>query len=126
VRIPLDADLPAGRYAISDFFSGHFVLDARPGDEAAFADIPPHGAALIKVEPLSDKPVVLASDAHFAMRGEFEYLIVRDGCLCWKLKKGYDHPAHYRVWIPSCAGQAERVVSLNINGFTQPEGKLPL
>jgi len=125
-RIPLDADLPAGRYAISDFFSGHFVLDVRPGDEAAFADIPPHGAALIKVEPLSDKPVVLASDAHFAMRGEFEYLIVRDGCLCWKLKKGYDHPAHYRVWIPSCAGQAERVVSLNINGFTQPEGKLPL
>jgi len=126
VRIPLDAALPDGRYAVSDFFSGDFVLDAKPGDEIAFADIPPHSSALIKLEPLAEAPVVLSSDAHFSMGREFEYLIIRGGCLCWKLKKGYDHPAHYRVWIPACGSQAEHVVSLDINGFTETEGSLPL
>jgi len=126
VHIPLDAGLPDRRYAVSDFFSGEYVLDAKPGDAIAFAEIAPHSAALIKIEPLAHRPVVLASDAHFSMGGEFEQLSVQEGCLCWKLKKGYDHPAHYRIWIPPCEGQAEQVVSLDINSFIQPEGRLQL
>jgi len=122
VRIPLDGSLPQGRYAVSEFFSGDFVLDAQPGDTISFADIPPHSAALVKVEPLADQPVIVASDGHFAMGGEFEELVIRDGCLCWKLRRGYDYPASYRVWIPAQGEQGERVVELEFNGFEQPQG----
>jgi len=126
VSVPLDAALPKGRYAVSEFFSGDFMLDAKPGDTVAFADIPPHSAALVKVEPLADQPVIVSSDAHFAMGREFEVLENRNGCLCWKLQKGYDHPAHYRVWIPADGGREERVVSLDINGYLEPEGTMTL
>ena len=126
VRIPLSGDLPCARYALSDFFTGEYVLDAKPGDEVTFADIPPHSASLIKVEPMLDSPVIVASDAHFAMGGEFAHLDVRGGCLHWKLRRGYDHPAHYSIWLPADGDRGERIVSLEINGFAQPEGCMTL
>jgi len=126
VSIPLDAALPAGRYAVCDFFSGRFVLDAKPGDTVSFDDIPPHSAALVKVEPLADKPVIVASDGHFAMGGEFESLELCDGCLRWKLRRGYDHPVRWRIWIPAEGARKEKLLSLELNGFETPEGQIAL
>ena len=122
----LDRSLQQGRYAVSEFFSGDFVLDAKPGDTIAFGDIPPHSAALVKAEPLADQPVIVSSDAHFGMGWEFEHLTFHNGCLRWKLQKGYDYPAHYRVWIPAESTAAESVISLDFNGFLTPEGSLTL
>jgi len=126
VRYTLPDDLPQGRYAVCEFFSGAYVLDATPGDTVSFDDIAPHSAALIKVEPLADAPVVVASDAHFSMGREFDLLTVRDNRLCWQFKTGYDHPVHYRVWLPADADASERVVALDVNGFAAPSGELPL
>lgn len=126
LQFTLDDSLQQGRYAVSDFFSGNVVLDAKPGDRIAFADIPPHGAALVKVERLADQPVIVSSDAQFAMGREFERLTFQNGCLHWKLQKGYDHPAHYGVWIPADGAEAERVIALEINGFLTPEGSQTL
>ena len=112
----LDPSLPQGRYAVSEFFSGDYVLDLKPGDTVCFADIPPHSAALVKAEPLADKPVILASDGHFAMGREFDTLKYQNGCLHWKFRKGYDYPVRYRVWLP------EKVVTLEVNSYLEPEG----
>ena len=114
--------LPSGRYAVCDYFTGSYVLDAKPGDEIAMGDIPPHSAALVKIEPLAGKPVIVASDMHFAMGGEFEQLDMLGGRLHWKLRRGYNLPAHYSVWLPADAKQAERIVPLQINGHETPEG----
>ena len=119
----LPCDLPAGRYAVSEFFSGAYVLDAKPGETVSFGDIAPHSAALIKLEPLNAKPVVLASDAHFSMGGEFDSLAVKEGCLFWSLKTRYDYPVHYSVWLPAQDSAKERVITLQINGFTAPQGR---
>jgi len=126
VRVTLDeatlgCALPEGRYAVCEFFSGSYVLDAAPGDTIAFADVPPHSAALIKVERQGDAPVIVASDMHFAMGGEFDRLDVKEGRLCFKLKAVYDYPGQYKVWLPD-----GRVEALSVNGFEEQEGSRAL
>jgi len=117
----LGCALPEGQYAACKFFSGSYVLDAAPGDTLAFGDIPPHSAVLIKVERQGDAPVIVASDMHFAMGGEFDRLEVKDGRLCFKLKAAYDYPGQYKVWLPD-----GRVEALSVNGFEEQEGSRAL
>ena len=117
----LGCALPEGQYAACEFFSGSYVLDAAPGETVAFAPIPPHSAALVKVERLGDRPVVVASNMHFAMGGEFERLEVKDGRLEYRLKAAYDYPGQYQIWLPG--GQVKAVV---LNGLEAQEGSIAL
>ena len=117
----LGCALPEGQYAACEFFSGSCVLDAAPGAAVAFAPIPPHSAALIKVERLGERPVVVASNMHFAMGGEFERLEVKDGRLEYRLKAAYDYPGQYQIWLPG--GQVKAVV---LNGLEAQEGSIAL
>ncbi|MBR2942705.1 MAG: alpha-galactosidase [Clostridia bacterium] len=118
------AALPNGRYAVCEFFSGEYTLAAAE-ESVAFPAIAPHSAALIKVEPVGDAPIVVASDAHFAMGAEFTQLCARDGRLYYALPIRYDREAHYTVLVPGENGPAQ-TVSLHINSYHGQEGSIPL
>ena len=62
-----DAFDPGARYAVSAYYAGQYRTDARAGDTLTLGEIPPHGAEVIKAEPIADAPVILASDAHYSM-----------------------------------------------------------
>ena len=126
VQITIEESCEAEDYAVCDFFSGRYVLHAKSGDSIRFDDIPPHSASLIKVEPLAEGPVIVASDAHFAMGGEFEYLKIKEDRLCWKFRRGYDETVQYQIWIPASATRAERVAALHVNSYLEPEGFISL
>ena len=120
-RVCLDALplVPGLEYAVCDFYSGQYRLDVKPGDSVEFGEIQPHAAAVIKIEPMGGRPIIVASDGHYAMGAECDRLEVSGGKL--RLEKPCPLPVdiHYRVL---CAGQ---VVPITLEaGKTEAEGNV--
>ncbi len=101
------ADLPLEEnadYAVCDYYAGTWQI-ARKKDTVAFSPIPPHGAAMIKIEKIkTGRPVVVASDGHYAMGAEFDTLAVSQGRLHIRLKSVLPIETHYRVLLPEGRG----------------------
>ncbi|MBQ8202156.1 MAG: alpha-galactosidase [Clostridia bacterium] len=102
----LDADTlgtayaPDAAYAVSSFFDGCWQADVPGNSTVTIGEIPPHSTALLKIERQTDKPIIVASDAHFSMGMELDGLCMEDGKYrahrrvpaCWD--------AHYTLLIP--------------------------
>ena len=101
------ADLPLEEnadYAVCDYYAGTWQT-ARKKDTVAVSPIPPHGAAMIKIEKIeTGRPVVVASDGHYAMGAEFDTLAVSRGRLHIRLKSVLPIETHYRVLLPEGRG----------------------
>ncbi len=89
------------KYAVSSFFDGSWRTEVPADATVTFGEIAPHSAALIKIEPHTGKPIVVASDAHFGMGTELAEICidgsqisaVRSTPTCWD--------AHYTLLDPN-------------------------
>lgn len=87
-------------YAVCDFYSGEYALGKKMGETVCFQELEPHGATVVKVERIGDKPIVVASDNHYSMGLEVERLDVVDGELCFDCEHKFSYPVTYKVWVP--------------------------
>lgn len=63
---PEDYQLPAGSYWLRSFWDG-YLAQAAPGVEPVFPALPPHGALVLAVRPVTQLPQYLGSDLHLSM-----------------------------------------------------------
>ncbi len=93
-------NLPEGEYAVCDFYAGEYCLGVKPDEKVVLGMIRPHGATVIKVERMGDKPIITASDGHYSMGAECGRLSVENGIL--KIERDNILPVstRYKVWLP--------------------------
>lgn len=110
--VTLDADTlgaayaPDGVYAVSSFFDGCWTAGVKSGETINLGEIAPHSTALLKIEPQTDKPIVVASDAHFSMGLELEGLYQQDGQYRAHRRQPACWDAHYTVFNPAAGETA--------------------
>ena len=73
--------LPEGKYAVCDFYDGSYRLNVRPDETVTLGTLKPHGATVIKVERMEEKPIIIASDGHYSMGAECRELTIENGSL---------------------------------------------
>ncbi len=93
--------LAPGRYAVCDFSGGIFHLNLTPSDTAELGTLQPHGATVIRIEPMKDEPMVVASDGHYSMGRELEYLKIEDGVLTAKRINLLSTELNCTVFVPA-------------------------
>jgi hypothetical protein len=104
------------KYAVSGFYSGRFVTDICSEDTVNMGSISPHASEVIKIEKLSDKPVILASDHHYTMGGECLVLEMQKSELVVEVKNLLPVEIEYKVLLPkgySCGGK--RLIDVHID-----------
>lgn len=101
VRLDLSKlSLPEGEYAVCDFYGKKYCLGVKADGIAELGMISPHGATVIKVERMADRPVITASDSHYSMGAECTVLDVDEGILRIKKKRILPVADRYTVWLP--------------------------
>ncbi len=100
LRLPdLSLD-PDASYAVCDFYSGEYRLGVSAADTVEFAPLKPHSATVLKVEKITGRPVVVASDGHYAMGAEFLRLEWTPQGLEIELPRSLPAQPHCLVWVP--------------------------
>lgn len=59
----------------------------------------PHGATVIKVERMEDKPIIIASDGHYSMGAECRELTIENGSLKIIGPDILPVETNYTVWL---------------------------
>jgi hypothetical protein len=104
------------KYAVSGFYSGRFVTDICAEDTVNMGMLAPHASEVIKIEKLSDSPVILASDYHYTMGGECIVLEMQKSELVVEVKNLLPVEIEYKVLLPkgySCDGN--RLIDVHID-----------
>ncbi len=104
------------KYAVSGFYSGRFITDISDEDTVNMGMIPPHASEVIKIEKLSDRPLILSSDHHYTMGGECLVLEMQDSELVLEVKNLLPVEINYKVLLPkgySCGGN--RLIDVHID-----------
>jgi len=96
-ELPLDPD---ASYAVCDFYSGEYRLGVAATASVEFAPLQPHGATVLKVEKITAKPIIVASDGHYSMGVECRRLEWTSQGLVIELPEKIPAQPHYLVWIP--------------------------
>ena len=92
--------LPDGEYAVSDFYDGSYRLHVRPDETVTLGTLKPHGATVIKVERMENRPVIIASDGHYSMGAECMELTIENGSLKITGTDILPVETNYTVWLP--------------------------
>lgn len=96
-----DLSLEGGkRYAVCGFYSGLYKTDIGSKDTVRMGKINPHASEIIKIEEMSGKPVIVASDHNYTMGGECEKLAICDDELIIEVKNLLPTDIHYKVLLP--------------------------
>ena len=93
-------------YAVSDFYSGEYALHVKAGERVNFRELEPHGATVIKIEKITDRPIVVASDGHYSMGLEIDKLETEEGKLIIDYQHKFDYPVTFKIWM---GGDADNV-----------------
>ena len=65
-----------------------------------FPALKPHGATVIKVERIGERPVIIGSDGHYSMGAERTRLEIEGGALRVGRKALLPVDTHYRILLP--------------------------
>ena len=101
---------PDAAYAVSSFFDGRWEANVPHDTAITLGDIAPHSTALIKVERQGDKPVIVASDAHFSMGLELDDLRLTDGTLRASRRVPTCWDARYTLLMPGAGEEIQFTV----------------
>lgn len=93
-------------YVVSDFYSGEYALHVKAGECVSFRALEPHGATVIKIEKITDRPIVVASDGHYSMGLEIDTLETEEGKLIIDYEHKFDYPVTFKIWM---GGEADNV-----------------
>lgn len=96
-----DAYEPGATYAVSSFFGGAWRTDVPADTSITLGDVAPHATALMKIEPLTDAPVIIASDGHFSMGLELDGLRLENGAILADRLRPSCWPAAYQAILPA-------------------------
>ena len=106
---------PDAAYAVSSFFDDRWEANVPHDTAITLGDIAPHSTALIKVERQGDKPVIVASDAHFSMGLELDDLRLTDGTLRASRRRPSCWDAHYTLLMPGTGEEFQLAVPADCN-----------
>ncbi len=88
------------KYAVCGFYSGIFKTDISACDVVNMGDINPHASEIIKVQKITDKPIIVASDNNYTMGGECLELAVENDALVIEVPNILPVDIHYKVLLP--------------------------
>ncbi len=95
-----DALEKEAEYAVCDFYSGEYKAGVHVDDKVDFASIKPHSATVIKIEKMSDKPMIVSSNGHYSMGAECDKLEISGDKLIISKKSILPVDTHYTVLLP--------------------------
>ncbi len=88
------------KFVVCDFYGDMYQKDVKVGDVVTMSTLKPHGATVIKIEKMTDKPMVVGSTGHYSMGAEVSKLEVKDGMLRFVYKNSFDYPVQYKILLP--------------------------
>ncbi len=97
--------LPAGSseedmFVVCDFYGEMYQTKVHVGDTVTMSTLKPHGATVIKIEPMKNKPIVVGSTGHYSMGAELDGLEIADGNLSMTYTNPFHYPVEYKVLLP--------------------------
>jgi len=95
--LPLDKN---ASYAVCDFYNGSYQTGVSSSQKATLGTIKPHGATVVKIEKMEDKPIIVASDGHYAMGAECSRLEITGSRLMVELKSILPVETHLTILLP--------------------------
>lgn len=88
------------KYIACNFYSGEHIMDISAASVIKLGTINPHGATVIKLEKITDKPIIVASDGHYSMGAEFDTIAYENGELIMHKKNILPVTCNYKVYVP--------------------------
>ncbi len=101
------------KYVICDYYAGEYHIDVMADNAVVMKPVAPHGAGLYKVVKQQDKPLVVRSNGHYSMGGEFDTFLWQDGKLQYMVCNAFEYEISYEILLPD-----KRTVNLTV-----PQGK---
>ena len=95
--LSLDTD---SRYVVCGFYSGIYMTDVGPYDIVNTGNVNPHASEIIKVQRITDKPIIVASDNNYTMGGECLKLAVENEELIIEIPNLLPVEINYKVLLP--------------------------
>lgn len=87
-------------FVVCDFYGDMYQKDVKVGDVVTMSTLKPHGATVIKIEKMTDKPMVVGSTGHYSMGAEVSKLEVKDGMFRFAYENPFDYPVQYKILLP--------------------------
>jgi hypothetical protein len=88
------------KYVVCGFYSGIYKSGIGACDIVNMGDINPHASEIIKVQKMSDKPIIVASDNNYTMGGECLNLAVKNEELIIEVRNLLPVDLIYKVLLP--------------------------
>ena len=88
------------KYVVCGFYSGIYKIGLSSDDVVNMGLIDPHASEVIKIEKLSDKPVIVASDYHYTMGAECHRLAIEGDKLIIEVQNLLPVDINYKVLLP--------------------------
>lgn len=98
--LPEGANNEAG-YVVCDYYGKCYRTDVKVGDKVVLSTLKPHGATVVKIQPMGNVPVIVESDGHFSMGAEGIELAMEDSCLHVKYENLFGYELTYQVLLPA-------------------------
>ena len=88
------------KFVVCDFYGDMYQKDVCVGDVVTMSTLKPHAATVIKIEPMTDKPIVVGSTGHYSMGAEISALEIKDGMFHFAYANPFDYPVKYKILLP--------------------------
>lgn len=84
-------------FVVCDYYGKIYHTGVKPNDTVKLAPIMPHGATVIKIERVADRPIIVKSTGHFSMGEEIEKIEIKDNEASISTKVQFDYPIDYAI-----------------------------
>lgn len=88
------------KFVVCDFYGDMYQKDVKVGDVVTMSTLKPHGATVIKIEKMTEKPMIVGSTGHYSMGAEISKLEIKDGMLHFVYQNPFDYPVKYKILLP--------------------------
>lgn len=88
------------KYVICDYYAKEYYTNVAGKQTLLMKPILPHGANVYKVTKMSREPMVVRSEGHYSMGGEFDRLEYIGGRLYYRVKNYFDKIMTYDILLP--------------------------
>ena len=118
--LPEGADVN-GKFVVCDFYGNMYQTNVKVGDAVAMSSLKPHGATIIKIEPMCGKPMIVGSTGHYSMGAEINKLKVKDGMLHFAHENPFAYPVKYKILLPEeyLTPQGKAVVEAQVGALAR-------
>lgn len=88
------------KYLICDYYAKEYYTNVAGNQKLLMKPILPHGANIYKVIKMRGEPMVVRSEGHYSMGGEFDRLECKDGRLYYRINNYFDKIMIYDILLP--------------------------